>query len=176
MWEWVADHLPDAPAQRQGDRLFTWREMDRRADGVAATLLAEGRTHQDKVAHYLYNCPEYLESMFGLYKAALVPVNTNYRYHDDELVYLWDNADAVAVIFHACLHRALASACARGCPGVRTWLHVADDSGLALPGMGAAVRGGVPPPRQAGSRLRRGAAATISTCCTPVGPPACRRA
>ena len=35
---------------------------------------------------YLYNCPEYLESMFGLFKAALVPVNTNYRYSDDELV------------------------------------------------------------------------------------------
>ncbi len=29
-----------------------------------------------------------------------MPVNTNYRYVDDELVYLWDNADAVAVVFH----------------------------------------------------------------------------
>ena len=29
-----------------------------------------------------------------------MPVNTNYRYTDDELVYLWDNADAVAVVFH----------------------------------------------------------------------------
>ena len=32
----------------------------------------------------MYNCPEYLESMFGMYKAGLVPVNTNYRYTDDE--------------------------------------------------------------------------------------------
>ena len=61
---------------------------------------AAGAQHQDKVAQYLYNCPEYLESMFGLYKAGLVPVNTNYRYTDDELAYLWDNADAVAVVFH----------------------------------------------------------------------------
>ena len=38
--------------------------------------------------------------MFGMFKAGLVPVNTNYRYADDELVYLWDNADAVAVVFH----------------------------------------------------------------------------
>ena len=52
------------------------------------------------MAHYLYNCPEYLESMFAAFKAGLVPVNTNYRYADDELVYLWDNADAVAVVFH----------------------------------------------------------------------------
>ena len=27
-------------------------------------------------------------------------VNTNYRYAADELVYLWDNADVVAVVFH----------------------------------------------------------------------------
>ena len=67
---------------------------------TAATLLAAGVTRQDKVAHYLYNCPEYLESMFGLYKAGLAPVNTNYRYAADELVYLWDNADVVAVVFH----------------------------------------------------------------------------
>ena len=52
------------------------------------------------MAQYLYNCPEYLESMFAVFKAGLVPVNTNYRYVDDELVYLWDNADVVAVVFH----------------------------------------------------------------------------
>ena len=52
------------------------------------------------MAHYLYNCPEYLESTFASFKVGLVPVNTNYRYADDELVYLWDNADAVAVVFH----------------------------------------------------------------------------
>ena len=66
----------------------------------AATLLDAGAQQQDKVAQYLYNCPEYLESMFAAFKAGLVPVNTNYRYADDELVYLWDNADAVAVVFH----------------------------------------------------------------------------
>ena len=94
--------------------------MDRRADGIAATLLAAGAQHQDKVAHYLYNAPAYLESMFGLYKAGLVPVNTNYRYGDEELVYLWTNADAVAVIFHASLD-GTGGAGARpraGCPNV----------------------------------------------------------
>ena len=38
--------------------------------------------------------------MFGAFKAGLGPVNTNYRYTADELVYLWDNADVVAVVFH----------------------------------------------------------------------------
>ncbi|HRE00607.1 MAG TPA: AMP-binding protein, partial [Ilumatobacteraceae bacterium] len=128
IWEHHADRFPDALAQIHGDRTFTWAEFDRRADGIAATLLAPGVRHQDKVAHYLYNCPEYLESMFGMFKAGLVPVNTNYRYNDDEIVYLWDNADAVAAVFHG----AFAERCAAlrdRLPGVRTWIWVDDGSG-----------------------------------------------
>jgi acyl-CoA synthetase (AMP-forming)/AMP-acid ligase II len=44
-----------------------------------------------------------------------VPVNTNYRYTDDELEYLWDNADAVAVVFHGTFTSRCA-ACATACP------------------------------------------------------------
>ncbi|MFN8020394.1 MAG: AMP-binding protein [Acidimicrobiales bacterium] len=127
IWEHHADRFPDAVAQVCGERSVTWREFDRRADGVAATLLAAGAGHQDKVAHYLYNCPEYLESMFGLFKAALVPVNTNYRYSDDELVYLWDNADAVAVIFHGTFTERCDQLRTR-VPKVHTWIWVDDGS------------------------------------------------
>ena len=100
VWEIAADAVPEAPCQIQGDRVITWQEFDARADGIARWLLDLGVEKQDKVAHYLYNCPEYLESMFGMFKAGLAPVNTNYRYADEELLYLWDNADAVAVVFH----------------------------------------------------------------------------
>ena len=128
MWEHHADRFPDAVVQVSGDRVFTWSEFDRRADGIAATFLAAGVEHQDKVAHYLYNGPEYLESMFGLYKAALVPVNTNYRYTDDEIVYLWENADAVGVIFHATFTERCAALRER-IPAIRTWIRVDDGSG-----------------------------------------------
>src|SRR5512135_1709463 len=93
IWEALAVHQPRALAQVQMDRRFTWRDFDRRANGIAASLLAAGAAQQDKVAQYLYSCPEYLESMYGCFKAGLVPVNTNYRYGDEELVYLWDNSD-----------------------------------------------------------------------------------
>ena len=127
IWERNADRFPDAVAQVQSDRSFTWAEFDRRADGIAHTLLHGGAQQQDKVAHYLYNGPEYLESMFGMYKAALVPVNTNYRYTDDELAYLWENSDAVAVIFHG----TFTSRCAHMrdlLPSIRTWIWVDDGS------------------------------------------------
>ncbi len=128
LWEAVADRIPDAPAQWHGDRMWTWAEFDQRADGIARTFLDAGAQHQDKVVHYLYSCPEYLESMFGLFKAGLVPVNTNYRYTADELVYLWNNSDAIAVIFHGTFADTCASVAER-VPGVTTWLWVDDGSG-----------------------------------------------
>ena len=128
LWEQIADAFPDAPAQVHGDRRYTWAEFDKRADGVAQTLLDLGVKQQDKVAQYLYNGPEYLESLYGTIKAALVPVNTNYRYTADELVYLWDNSDAVAVVFHGTFTDQVTEIKDR-VPGVRLWLWVDDGSG-----------------------------------------------
>jgi 3-oxocholest-4-en-26-oate---CoA ligase len=128
IWEVCARQVPDAPAQVQGDRTITWSEFDRRADGIAAALLEAGVAHQDKVAQYLYNCPEYMESQFACFKAGLAPVNTNYRYIDDELVYLWSNADAVAVVFHGAFTERIEGLRDR-VPTVRTWLWVDDGSG-----------------------------------------------
>jgi fatty-acyl-CoA synthase len=128
LWEQIADAFPDAPAQIHGERRQTWREFDKRADGVAKALLDLGVEKQDKVAQYLYNTPEFLESLYGSVKAALVPVNTNYRYSSDELVYLWDNADAVAVVFHGTFAERIEEIRSR-VPKVRLWLWVDDGSG-----------------------------------------------
>jgi fatty-acyl-CoA synthase len=128
IWETCAQRVPDALAQRQGTRELTWREFDERANGIAQSLLDAGAQEQDKVAQYLYNGPEYLESMFAAFKAGLVPVNTNYRYADEELVYLWDNADAVAVFFHGTFADRIDGIRAR-LPTVRTWYWVDDGSG-----------------------------------------------
>ncbi len=125
IWEHQADRFPQSLAQSQGDRTFTWAEFDRRADGIALALLNAGVTKQDKVAQYMTNCPEYVESMFGLFKAALIPVNTNYRYTEDELVYIWDNSDAVAVIFHGSFSDTCAKVRSR-VPRVKTWIWVDD--------------------------------------------------
>lgn len=87
--------------------MWTWQEFDRRADAIAAFLLDQGVVEQDKVAQYLYNSPHYLEAVFASFKAGLAVVNPNYRYTADELTYLWDNADAVAVVFHGALRGAV---------------------------------------------------------------------
>jgi acyl-CoA synthetase (AMP-forming)/AMP-acid ligase II len=128
VWETVAQQIPDADAQVQGDRRVTWSEFDRRANGIAQALLDAGVAEQDKVAQYLYNCPEYLESMFATFKAGLAPINTNYRYLDDELVYLWDNGDVVAVVFHGSFSQRIEGIRAR-VPRVTLWLWVDDGEG-----------------------------------------------
>jgi acyl-CoA synthetase (AMP-forming)/AMP-acid ligase II len=132
IWEHVADRFPEAPCQIGHGHRRTWAEVDQRADGVAAALLASGAGHQAKVAHYLYNSPEFLESTFAMFKASLVPVNTNYRYGHDELVYLWDNADVVAVIFHGCFAERIEQI-RHEVPAVALWLWVDDGSGPCPP-------------------------------------------
>lgn len=123
VWETVAETVPSATAQIHGERRVDWGTFDRRAGGVSARLVAAGLARHDKVALYLYNTPEYLETAFAAMKAALVPVNTNYRYRHDELHYLWDNADAGAVVFDGEFTEAVDALRSR-CPKVRLWLHV----------------------------------------------------
>jgi len=101
VYEAIATRVPDHPCQIQGDRVITWAEFDARTNALAHDFIAAGLGRQSKVAAYLYNGPEYLETYIAAFKGAFAPVNTNYRYGPEEVAYLFDNADAEAVVFHA---------------------------------------------------------------------------
>ncbi len=131
VWETIADAIPTAPAQVHGDVRHDWRTFDRRAAGVGAHLRSYGLGRHDKVALYLYNTPHYLEAASAAMKASLVPVNTNYRYRHEELQYLWDNADAAAVIFDAAFTD-MVEAVRPNCPKVRAWIRVGGDGAPGL--------------------------------------------
>ena len=131
LWESVAAATPDNPALIHGARVVSWRDFDARANALAKRLLDAGLGHQSKVAAYLYNAPEYLETYFAAFKAGLVPFNTNYRYGGDELIYLFDNADAEAVVFHASFAETVDKVRGR-LPKVKLWLAVAED-GVPVP-------------------------------------------
>jgi acyl-CoA synthetase (AMP-forming)/AMP-acid ligase II len=132
VWETVAEELAEAPALVHGSHTRTWKELDQRADNVGRWLLGAGVCEQDKLALYLYNCSEYLEATFAAYKVGLVPINTNYRYADDELVYLWENADTVVVVFHGVFVERIEGIRDR-VPGVRSWLWVDDGTATCPP-------------------------------------------
>ncbi|HVN83551.1 MAG TPA: AMP-binding protein [Candidatus Binatia bacterium] len=96
----VAAIRGDEDALVQGSRTISWRSLERRARNLAAWMKERGASHQGKVAIYTYNHPAFMEAVFAAFKAALVPVNVNYRYREEELRYLLDNADAEIVVVH----------------------------------------------------------------------------
>jgi fatty-acyl-CoA synthase len=125
VWEAIVGVQPGRPAHIQGERVVTWGELDARADALAAHLIASGLDHQAKVAAFLYNGPEYIETYYAAFKGGFAPVNTNYRYGPEELFYLFDNADAQAVVFHAGFAEVLEAIRGR-LPGVKAWIAVAE--------------------------------------------------
>jgi acyl-CoA synthetase (AMP-forming)/AMP-acid ligase II len=103
IWEAVADTVPEATALVQGEVRRSWAEFDQRAARLAGAFQGAGVEAGAKVGQFLYNSPEFMESYFAALKIRAVPFNVNYRYLDEELLYLLDNADAEALVFHSSL-------------------------------------------------------------------------
>ncbi len=128
VWEALADRFADQTVLRHGDKSRSWRDYDERAARIATALDKAGLKPDSKFGLYLYNSPEYLEAQFGGFKMRGVPVNVNYRYTEDELVYLLDNSDSEALFFHAGFADRVA-AIKDKLPNIKLFIEVDDDSG-----------------------------------------------
>ncbi len=84
-----------------GDRVISWKEFASRSNNLAKNLVKNGAKAGDKIAFYMRNCPAYPEGMVAGFKANLTHVNVNYRYIENELIYLLDNSDATVCIYSA---------------------------------------------------------------------------
>ncbi|MEU9311887.1 acyl-CoA synthetase [Streptomyces sp. NPDC048256] len=83
------------------ERRLTYAELDAAANRVGHHLLDSGIRPGEHLGLHLYNGVEYLQTVLGCLKARIVPVNVNYRYVEEELVYLYRDADLVALVFDA---------------------------------------------------------------------------
>jgi fatty-acyl-CoA synthase len=128
-WEAIADVVPEHTALVQGDRRVTWGEFDDRASRLAGALAGLGVGHGDKVAFYLYNSSEYMEAAFATFKLRAVHVNVNYRYVEDELLYLLENSDAEVLVFHGSLAERVANVREQA-PGLAAVIQVDDGTPL----------------------------------------------
>ena len=99
LFEVVADACPERLALVAGEVRLTYDELDRRANRLAHHLLDHGVGPGDHLGIYAWNRAEWIEAMLGAYKARAVPINVNYRYVEDELRYIFDNADLAALVF-----------------------------------------------------------------------------
>ena len=129
--EATTDAVPEREALIAGTVRHTYAELDARANRLANHLLSQGVEPGQHVGIHAFNCAEFVEAMLGCYKVRAVPVNVNYRYVEAELLYLFDNADLVALIHQQQFGPRIAAV--RGdLPALRHTVAIADDSGEAL--------------------------------------------
>jgi fatty-acyl-CoA synthase len=133
VWESITDHIGDTTALVHGTTRRTWSEFDDRAARLAAAYVDAGLRPESKVALLMYNGNEYLEAQYGAFKMRAVPINVNYRYLDDELVYLLDNSDSEALVFHSSLGERVARILGR-LRGTKLLIEVDDGGSGAVPG------------------------------------------
>jgi len=142
--EAIATAFPEREAIVFRDRRLSYRQLNERTRRLANYLkscglgahrpraqLAPWESGQDQLALYLFNGNEYLEGMIGGYKARVAPFNVNYRYVEEELEYLLNNARTRAVVYHAAFAPRVAAVRAK-VPSLEVLLQVADGSGHAL--------------------------------------------
>jgi 3-oxocholest-4-en-26-oate---CoA ligase len=106
LFESVVDVVPDREALvyidhpgTGAERRLTYAELDAAANRVAHHLIDSGIRPGEHLGLHLYNGIEYLQTVLGCLKARVVPVNVNYRYVEEELVYLYRDADLAALVF-----------------------------------------------------------------------------
>jgi acyl-CoA synthetase (AMP-forming)/AMP-acid ligase II len=142
--EAVAAEFPDREAIVWRDRRITYRDLAERTRRLATYLVERGlgchteraelagwESGQDHLALYLYNCNEYLEGMLGAYKARVAPFNVNYRYVEEELLYLLNDSSARAIVYHSAFAPTL-EAVRADVPTLEVLLQVDDESGNEL--------------------------------------------
>ena len=137
LFERAVDAVPDRLALVCGDRRLTYAEFEEEANRLANHLLAEGFGHGDHIGIYGQNSAEWLVAMVAIFKIRAVPININFRYVEDELAYLFDNADLVAVVHDRQYGPHIAAVRPR-VPGLRHLIEV-DDGSDQIPAAVAAV-------------------------------------
>ena len=98
LFEAIADAVPEREAVIAGPRRLSYRELEERSNRMAHHLTQAGVRAGEHVGIYAYNRSEWLETLFAAYKIRAIPININFRYVEDELRYLFDNADLVTLV------------------------------------------------------------------------------
>ena len=133
VFEKISKIIPEEPALVCEDKVLTWREYEDQAAKLANYLESKGLSFDSKVGLYLHNSNEYLVAQFATFKNECVPINVNYRYQEDELIYLLDNADAEAIFYQACYADRI-KAIKNKLPKIKAFIQVMDGSEDLLEG------------------------------------------
>ena len=131
VWEKNADAIPDQIALVCGEKEVSWKDFDDRSAKLATLLDEHGLGDDSKVGLYLHNSNEYLEAQYAVFKIKGVPINVNYRYKEEELIYLLDNSDSEAVFYQGCYAEQIESIKDK-LPKVKLYIQVDDETNETL--------------------------------------------
>ena len=99
LFEQAVDAFPDREYVVDDRQRRTYAEMDRRANQLAHHLAAQGIGPGDHVGIYAYNCVEWVETLWAVFKLRAIWININFRYVEDELRYVFENAGLKALVY-----------------------------------------------------------------------------
>jgi len=99
LFEHAVDHFPDREYLVAEGKRRSYAEMEARANRLAHHLQAHGIEPGDHVGIYGYNSVEWVETLWAVFKVRATWVNINYRYVEEELAYLFENADLKALVY-----------------------------------------------------------------------------
>jgi acyl-CoA synthetase (AMP-forming)/AMP-acid ligase II len=128
LFELAADAFPEREYIVAEGKRRTYAQMEARANRLAHHLREQGVGPGDHVGIYGLNRVEWVESLWAVFKVRAVFININYRYVEEELAYIFDNADLVALIYEHRYARAVAAV--RGqMPKLQHAICIEDESG-----------------------------------------------
>ena len=125
VWEMISDIIPENDALVSGTEVVSWKDYDLMSSKIATALTQAGLSANSKADLYLNNSNEYLIAQNAIFKIGGVPINVNYRYVAEELIYLLDNSDSEAVFYHACYSSRIEEI-SRSLPNVKAWIEIPD--------------------------------------------------
>jgi acyl-CoA synthetase (AMP-forming)/AMP-acid ligase II len=134
--EAAADRVPDREVLVCGPNRLTFAQLDARANQLAHYFQSLGIERNQHIGIYGFNSSRWVEAMLAAYKIRAVPINVNYRYVEDELFYLFDNADLVALVHDAQFAPRIANVLPK-VPKLRHCIAIDDGSGQDCSAIGS---------------------------------------
>ncbi len=92
--EYFSSVVPDRTAVSDGERRYSYRELDQLANRVANALTASGLGRGDVISFIGLNSLEYCQLLYGSAKSGAVLLPVNWRLAPPELVYILNDAKA----------------------------------------------------------------------------------
>ncbi len=133
LFEHAVDYFPDRLAVACADEEVTYAELEDQANRLAHHLAEHGVGAGSHVGMCTRNRLQAIVTMLAVYKLRAALINVNYRYTANEIRYVLENADVVALV-HERLYSDRVAEALPGAPSVKHTVVIDDESDLAFAG------------------------------------------